>query len=69
MEEDSVIANAMKTQLATFQEMEKENRKLVKDNEYLRYYRCQFCIKTFVVTPHLNRLIETVQMGGHNIWF
>ena len=37
MEEDIVIANAMKTQLTTFQEMEKENRKLVKDNEYLRY--------------------------------
>ena len=21
-----------------------------------------FCIKTYVVTPHLNRLVETVQM-------
>ena len=30
---------------------------------------CKFCIKTFVVTPHLNRLDETVQMRGHNIWF
>ena len=28
-----------------------------------------FCIKTYVVTPHLNRLDETVQMRGHNIWF
>ena len=28
-----------------------------------------FCIKSYVVTPHLNRLIETVQMRGHNIWF
>ena len=23
----------------------------------------------YVVTPHLNRLDETVQMRGHNIWF
>ena len=42
MEEDIVIANAMKTQLTTFQEMEKENRKLVKDNEYLRYTHHSF---------------------------
>ena len=21
------------------------------------------------MTPHLNRLVETVQMRGHNIWF
>ena len=39
MEEDNIVAKALKTQLTTFQEMEKENRKLVKDNEYLRYYR------------------------------
>ena len=24
---------------------------------------CQFCIKTYVVTSHLNRLDETVQRG------
>ena len=30
---------------------------------------CKFCIKTYVVTPHLNRLDETVQMRGHTIWF
>ena len=29
----------------------------------------QFYIKTYVVTPHLKRLDETVQMRGHNIWF
>ena len=29
----------------------------------------QFCTKTYDVTPHLNRLDETVQMRGHNIWF
>ena len=23
----------------------------------------------YIVTPHLNRLDETVQMRGHNIWF
>ena len=28
-----------------------------------------FCLKLYVVTPHLNRLIETVQMRGHNIDF
>ena len=30
---------------------------------------CSFCIKTYVVTTHLNRLVETVQMMGHVIWF
>ena len=28
-----------------------------------------FLLKPYVVTPHLNRLIETVQMRGHNICF
>ena len=28
-----------------------------------------FSSKPYVVTHHLNRLIETVQMRGHNIWF
>ena len=28
-----------------------------------------FPIKTYVVTPHLNRLVETVQMSGRIIWF
>ena len=28
---------------------------------------CQFCTKTYVVTPHLNPLKEMVQMRGHNI--
>ena len=30
---------------------------------------CHFCTKTYVVTLHLNRLDETVQMKGHNICF
>ena len=30
---------------------------------------CQFCIKTYVVTHHLNSLDETVQISCHNIWF
>ena len=30
---------------------------------------CSFCIKTYVVTPHLNCLIEMVQLRGHNIRF
>ena len=25
---------------------------------------CLFCVKTYVVTSHLNRLAETVQMNG-----
>ena len=40
--------------------------------EYLMIIRdnfCKFCIKTYVVTPHLNHLKKTVQMKGHNIWF
>ena len=36
---------------------------IIKDNF------CYFCIKTYIVTPHLNRLVETVQMRGHNIPF
>ncbi|WAQ96557.1 MD1L1-like protein [Mya arenaria] len=36
MEEDKVISTAMKSQLASFQEMEKQNRKLSDDNTYLR---------------------------------
>ena len=31
---------------------------LVRDNF------CKFCIKPYDVTPHLNRLVETVQMRG-----
>ena len=30
---------------------------------------CKFCIKVYVVTRHLNRLNETGQMSGNNIWF
>ena len=30
---------------------------------------CIFWLKTYVVTPHLNRLNKMVQMRGHNIWF
>ena len=28
---------------------------------------CEFCIETYVVTPYLNHLDETVQMRGHNM--
>ena len=37
--------------------------------EYLVIIKDNFCMKTYVVTLHLNPLIETVQMKGHNIWF
>ena len=30
---------------------------------------CLFCISAYVVTPHPNRLNETVQVRGHNKWF
>ena len=30
---------------------------------------CKFHIETYVVNPYLNRLVETVQMRGHNIYF
>ena len=36
--------------------------------EYLVIIRdnfCLFCTKFYVVTPHLNRLYETVQIRGH----
>ena len=29
----------------------------------------KFCIKTYIVTLHLNCLFEMVQMRGHIIWF
>ena len=28
-----------------------------------------FSLKSYIVTPHLNRLNKTVQMRGHNICF
>ena len=28
-----------------------------------------FSLKPYLVTPHLNRLTETVQMRGHNLCF
>ena len=28
-----------------------------------------FSLKPYVVTPHLNRLVETVQMRGHNMFY
>lgn len=36
MKEDHIVGKALKTQLTTFQEMEKENRKLKDENQYLR---------------------------------
>ena len=48
------------------------NLRALDKREYLVIIRdnfCQFFIKTYVVTLHLNRLDETVQMRGHNIWF
>ena len=48
------------------------NFRAVGKREYLVIIRdnfCKFCSKTYVVTPHLNRLNETVQMRGYNIWF
>ena len=29
----------------------------------------KFCIKIYIVTHHLNRLVKTVQMRVDNIWF
>ena len=48
-----------------------QNRAVDK-REYLVIIRdnfCSFCLKTYDLTLHLNRLDETVQMRGHNIWF
>ena len=39
----------------------RENLMIVRDNF------CQFCLKTYVVIPHLNCLKGTVQMRGHKI--
>ena len=49
-----------------------ELTKALYKREYLVIIRdnfCYFCVKPYVVTPHLNRLDETVQMRGHNIPF
>ena len=35
----------------------------------IRYNFCKFYVKTYVVTPHLKCLIETVQIRGNNVWF
>lgn len=37
MEEDSMVGKAMKSQVSTFQDMEKENRKLKDENQYLKW--------------------------------
>ena len=37
--------------------------------EYLVIIRDNFLHKSICCDPHLNRLFETVQMRGHNIWF
>ena len=34
---------------------------IIRDNFF------QFFIKTYVVTPHLNHLVETFHIRGHNI--
>ena len=39
----------------------REHLMIIRVNFYL------FCIKTYVVTPHLNHLDKIVQMRGHNI--
>ena len=36
---------------------------IIRDNFY------SVCIKANIVTPHLNLLVETIKMRGHNIWF
>ena len=43
-----------------------------RQREYLIIIRdnfLSFCIKTYVVMPHLKRIVETVQMRNHNVWF
>ena len=37
--------------------------------KYSHLSRAHFSSKQYVVTPHLNRLIETVQIRGHNMFF
>ena len=39
---------------------------MIRNNEIIF---CKFCIKMDLVNAHLNRLDETVQVRGHNIWF
>ena len=39
----------------------RENLVIIRDNF------CYFNTKTYVVTPHLNRLVKMVQMRGHNM--
>ena len=41
-----------------------DKREYLIDNNF-----CNFSSKQYVVTPHLNHLVEMVQMRGHNIFF
>ena len=43
------------------------NFRALDKKEYLMIIFSYFSSKPYVVTPHLNRLFETVQMRGHNI--
>ena len=48
------------------------NIRALDKREYLVIIRdnfCLFCIQTYVVTHDQNRLVEKVQIRGHNIWF
>ena len=47
-----------------FRALDKMENLMINRNNF-----CLFCMKPYVVTPHLNRLNETVQMNGDNIWF
>ena len=68
MSQSNIIGNM-------FVSLSKDLRTLIRaldKREYLVIFRdnfCLFCIKIYVVTPHLNRLDERVQIRGYTIWF
>ena len=42
--------------------------KALNKKEYLMILFFYFSSKAYILTPSLNRLVETVQIRGHNIW-
>ena len=54
---------------ATFYTLNGKNVNVMLELMIIRDIFCSFCMKTYLLTPHLISLNQTVQMRGHNVWF
>ena len=68
MQEHKIQNSIMLGVLTECSALDKSPRALDK-REYLMIIFSYFSLKPYVVTTHLSRLAETVQMRGHNIRF